>query len=314
LTPNALVAQILAASPLSELGRRVVGDVPWPQELDGARVARILDNAGVTLDPTWSDPGTVQILPRDVDAQPALGLAQEAAASARGVLWETRSGEVRYADAEHRFGIDPGMSLDSCDVFVSPTWRRSTEGLVNRVSIGYGAVPEGGEQPRFEEANPTSVARFGRYEASVATQLADLADAEETGRLLLVRNSEPVWVMAALPVDVKSLTPEDTLDLLALDMHGLLYLTGLPYAGTAPTTANLWVEGSTETLAAGIHSIEFAVSGYCRTARTWDQSSETWDQAACLGPPPSYGRWSDVPASTRWDTAPGTWDTYEETR
>ena len=277
-TPNALIAQVICTSLLAELGRRVVGDVPWPQELDGARVRRILLNAGVTLDPLWSDPGTVQILPRDVDAQAALPLAQEAASWARGVVWETRSGEVRYADAAHRFGTGASLELDTCDVFVSPTWRRSTEGLVNKVSISYGIVPEGGEQPRYEDTNPTSVARYGRYEISTATELADAADAAETGRLLLVRNSSPVWVMSSLPVDVKSLNPEDTVALLSLDMHSLVYLTGLPYAGSAPTTAFLWVEGSTETLAAGTHEIDLAVSGYCRTvpAPQWDHVDPAW--------------------------------------
>ena len=36
-TPNTVECSVMAASPLSELGRRVVGDEPWPQELDGAR-------------------------------------------------------------------------------------------------------------------------------------------------------------------------------------------------------------------------------------------------------------------------------------
>lgn len=322
-TPNALVAQVMCAAPLSELGRRVVGDVPWPQELDGARVARIMANAGVTLDPTFSDPGTVQIIGRDVDAQAALPLAQEAAQSANGIVWETRGGEVRYADADHRRGATPALAMDACDVLVTPTWRRSTEGLINKVSIGYGVTPEGGEQPRYTADDPTSVERFGRHELSTATQLATLADATALGQMLLVRNSSPVWIMAALPVDVKSLDPEETAALLGLDMHSLVTLTGLPVAGSAPTSASLWVEGWQETLAAGIHDIELLVSGYCRTApapqwddvnpvTVWDTVTGTWDDWTCIGPTPSAGRWSDVPASLRWDRVPQAiaWDTW----
>jgi hypothetical protein len=38
----------------------------------------------------------------------------------------------------------------------------------------------------------------------------------------------------------------------------------------------------------------------------------TWDDAACLGPPIAYGRWTDQPASLRWDQLDPaeTWDTY----
>lgn len=325
-TPDHSTCQLVAVSTLSDLGRRVVGDTPWPQELDGARVARILSAAGVSLDPTYSDPGTVQLLPRDVDAQPALDIAQAAAESAGGMVWHTRTGEVRYADAEHRRGATPTLELDACDVLVTPTWRRTTEGLLNAVSIGYGVAPEGGEQPRYTSSRADSQDRYGRYELSASTELALLADATAMGQLLLTRNVSPVWVMADLPVDVKHLTAEQTQALLSLDVHSLMDLTGLPVAGSAPTSATLWVEGWDETLVWGDHEITLAVSGYCRTAPAprWDDSppaqtwntvnpaSLTWDQASCLGPTPNLGRWDDVPASTRWNTvgAGATWDTW----
>lgn len=158
-TPDEGIGQLVATGVLADLGRRVIGDVPWPQELDGARVSRIMAAAGIALDPLYSDPGTVQILARDVDAQPALELAQGVAADAGGILWQTRSGVVRYADAEHRRGTTTSLALDACDTLVTPTWQRTTEGLINDVSIGYGAVPEGGEQPRTYASNAASIAR-----------------------------------------------------------------------------------------------------------------------------------------------------------
>lgn len=339
-TPDAGVGQIVAVGPLADLGRRVVGDIPWPVELDGARVARIMAAAGVTLDPLYSDPGTVRLLARDVDSTAALDVAREAATSASGVVWQTRAGEVRYADSEHRRGIPASLALDSCDLLVSPSWRRTLEGLVNEVSIGYGAEPAGGgEQPRYVATSPASVSRWGRYGYTSSTELADLADAQAIGQLLLVRNSSPVWVMADLPVDVDGLDPERYESLLGLDLHSLLTLTGLPSLGTAPTQTNLWVEGWRETLAYGVHEIELTVSGYCRTAPPprWDDldpawkwggigpggapivggvpASLTWDGAACLGPPIDVGRWNDQPATLRWDQIDpaATWDTYTET-
>jgi hypothetical protein len=323
-TPDRPVAQVIAMGPLADLGYRVVGDAPWPQQLDGARVAAVLAAAGITLDPLTSDPGTVQVLARDVDAQPALDVAQSTAVDAGGMVWATKGGEIRYADAHHRRGTPSSLTLDACDVLVTPTWSRTTEGLVNDVSIGYGPTPDGGEQPRWTGDRPDSKTRYGERALSLSTELAGAGDAAALGTMLLTRNSAPVWVMAALPVDVRGLDLDRTLALLDLETHDLVWLTGLPAAGTVPTAAYLWVEGWTETLAYGVHDVELTVSGYCRTSppprwndadplMTWDTAGAmTWDEAACFGPLPDYGRWDDVPATTRWETVDPstTWNTY----
>jgi len=322
-TPNRQVLQIIAAGPLADMGRRVVGDTPWPQQLDGARVSAIMAAAGVTLDPLYSDPGTVQIIARDIDAQPALDVAQATAGDAGGIVWTTRAGEIRYADSDHRRGTVPALSLDACDVLVTPKWSRTTAGLINKISIGYG-VAGGGDQPRYVAQRDDSIEEFGRYELEASTQLAALADAAAMGDLLLTTNHAPVWIMSSLPVDVGGLDEARYLALLDLEMNSLIGLTGLPAANGAPTSAYLWVEGYTENLESGVHEMEFAVSGYCRTvppprwndvdpATTWDTvGAITWDGIACLGPTPDRGRWDDVPASQRWDQiAPAvTWDTY----
>lgn len=320
-TPDMALCQVIATSFLAGLGRKTVGAVPFPQELDGARVARILAAAGVVLNPATSDPGTVQILPRDIDSQPALDVAQAVAADAGGLVWEDTQGAIFYADAVHRRNTVSALELDACDILVSPSWRRTTEGLINAVSIGYGVAPDGGEEPRYVSQNDQSISKWGTYGLSVTTQLAAAADASAMGGLILATNSQPVWVMAALPVDMKGLSDSATQTLLGLDIHGLINLTGLPAAGQVPTSALLWVEGWQETLTWGGHDLALVVSGYCRTsppprwndvppAATWDGSHGTWDDAACLGPLPNLGRWDDVPATQRWNQVDPsvTWD------
>jgi hypothetical protein len=323
-TPNAGIAQVIAVSSLASLGRVVVGDAPFPQELDGARVVRVLNLAGIVPDPLRTDPGVVQILARDIDSSDALGVIEDTADSAAGILWETLDGQILYADSEHRRNAIVDLELDACDVLVTPTWQRNLAGLVNKVSIGYGVAVEGGEQPRYLAQNDVSIGRYDLFNYTTTTELAALADATALGNLLLARNSAPVWVMAALPVDVEALSAADTATLLGLEMHSLLRLTGLPLVGNAPTTAALWVEGFTETLAWGVHDLELSVSGYCRTAPaprwddvdpalTWDGAHGTWDQAVCFGPPIPGDTWADVPASLRWDAVPVgiTWDTWQ---
>lgn len=324
-TPELPVVQVIATGDLGELGRRVVGEAPYPQEPDGARVARILSASGIQTDPAYVDAGTVQVLARDVDAQPALALAQSVAQSAGGVLWQTRAGRVQYADAAHRKGAQAQLRLDACDILVTPVWLRNIDGFVNDVTVTYGVAPEGGQAPTYREENTKSKTRFGRFEASLSTVLAELADAQSLAGLLLARNSSPVWVLSALPVHVAGLDAADTTVLLSMDVHDLLEVTGLPSVGSVPTGTSLWVEGWTERLAYGVHELLLNVSGFCRTAPppewdrvppawTWDSmgTSVTWDDASCFGPIQSFGRWVDVPASTKWNqlTPSQTWDTF----
>lgn len=324
-TPDTGTGRIVAVGPLADYGRRVVGAVPFPQELDGARVARIFSLAGLVLDPAYSDPGTVQVIPRDVDARSALEVATDTATSAGGMIWETKAGDIRYADAEHRRNIATTLDLDACDILVTPTWTRNTGGLVNDLTLTYGVQPDGeGDetQPVYQAANAASKARYGRYEYSATVELANLADVTAAANLILVQNARPVWLLERLPVDVAGLTQAETTTLLGLEMHSLIRVNALPTTGPTPVNVVMWIEGWTETFGWGVHDIELWVSDYCRTsppprwndvdpALTWDAAVGTWDDAACMGPPVDYGRWDDTSASTRWNQVPAatTWDT-----
>lgn len=323
-TPEASVGTVIAVGALEGMGRRSVGAAVMPAENDGARISRIMAVAGYGA-PATIDPGTVGLVARDVNVTDALSLAQATARDARGVLWADRKSTIGYADAQHRHAALVALELDSCDVLVTPTWRKTTAGLINEVAIGYGVPAAGADQPRYTATDADSVARYGRYGFESVTMLAALADATALGQLLLVRNKVPAWIMAALPIDVDGLTDADTATLLDLDMHSLILLTGMPAVADAPTTAYLWVEGWTETLGYGVHDLDLSVSGYCRTspapwwddvpaAWTWDSlGSLTWDEATCFGgPAPSEGRWTDVPATTKWNAVPPatTWNTW----
>jgi hypothetical protein len=133
-------------------------------------------------------------------------------------------------------------------------------------------------------------------------------------------------VLSELPIDVGGLSLDDLDTLLGMDTHSLLLVTGLPTAGSAPTSAYAWVEGWTEDFAPGVHGLTLAVSAYCATSppvrwddvpagTTWDTASDvwTWDSVICIGPIANAGRWADVPATTRWDDVPTatTWDTWK---
>jgi hypothetical protein len=326
------VPQIIAAGRLASMGRRVIGDVPFPTELDGTRANRAIVAAGVPTDAARTDPGTLNILARDVDAQPALTIAQETAEDGGGIVWQARDGAVLYADAEHRRAAPIALVLDSCTMPLTVAWIRNTEGLVNDVRVRYGVAPEGGEQPEIHLTEPTSIAARGAYAASISTTLAAAADANARAGAILARQSSPSWILSGVAVyleliDKLGLAPVDdqamTRAVLGLDVHSLISVTGLP-DGSPATAANLWVEGWTEDVAWGSWRISLATSDYCRNSPeprwddvdaswTWNTvPDKTWDQSTCLPPPVPSGTWNDIAATLRWNQidAAVTWNTW----
>lgn len=316
------VSTIIAVGELADMGRRIIGAAPYPSELDGARVNRAIADAAVATDPIRSDPGYLTVLARDIDAQPALTVAADAAFDGGGFVWQSTDGAVLYADAMHRRAPELALTLAACDLPLGLTWLTGLDGLANDVHVRYG-LPEA----EVHGSDAASIAQYGTHAASLSTRLVNVSDATERMTLILARQTEPVWTLQALRLELDSpgVDAALTADLLALDVHDLLQLTGMP-AGSPMTGAFVFVEGWTETLDPGAWEIELAVSDYCRTAPapqwddvepgwTWDsvEPGMTWDAITCLPPfVTDYpGRWVDVAASDRWDTVGVvTWDAW----
>jgi len=309
---------LIAVGELADMGRRMIGEAPYPAELDGTRVNRAIAAAGVSTDPIRSDPGYLEVLARDVDAQPALTVAADAAFDGGGFLWQATDGAVLYADAFHRRAAAIALELVACDLPISLAWSQGLEGLANDVAVRYGVAPEGGEQPEVRADDPSSIATYGTHAASLTTRIADEPDAQERANLILARQAAPAWVLSALAFDLQSPAIGFSLTsaLLGLEMHDLISVTGMP-AGSPMSGAFAFVEGWSETIDPGSWRLELLVSDYCRTAPApqWDETDPgwlwdsidpalSWDAITCL-PPFLTGypdRWVDVPSSDRWDT------------
>jgi hypothetical protein len=313
------LARIIAVGDIALLGRRLIGAEPWPAELDGARVSRVLTLAGFPPDPLATDPGVVTVLPRDVDRQPALEVAQDAAEDGHGIVWQARDGTIAYADMEHRRGGDVRAELLACELGAGASWAISLEGLANDATVRYGA------------ANPQAEARAVKaasevYAASISTRIASLEDAQERANAIIARQGEPAWILGGLELELALpwFDVTDTAAILALEVHDLMSVTGLPEGGPASSVL-VWLEGWSEHIDPGSWSLALFTSDYCRTAAytrwddlassvTWDSvdPGRTWDGSSCVAPAPPSGRWNDVPASLRWDTVDPalTWDAW----
>lgn len=314
---------VTATGRLATLGRQYVGDVPWPQETDGARVARLLALAtGVTLGPV--DSGTVDVLPRDVDRQPLLKLAQEVATDADGVLHQLRDGRVAYHDADHRQLVAEALELRATEVLWPVVWQQDLEGMVNDLTVGYGA---GEPQLEHREVDDQAVATHGLYAAKVATQLADQAAAEAYALLTVARRGRPWWDLSTVSLDlVRGLGTTAELHpraaaVLALELGALLRITGWPTTGPQQL-GRFWVEGWSETITPTSWRTVLSVTPYGRTgpaarwvdvdpATSWAEfpAGMTWAQLASWDPgtTPS-GKWYGTPSDMTWADAPAaTW-------
>lgn len=315
--------QLVATGPKAVLGRRMVGDVPWPQELDGARISRLLAmDPGVTAGPI--DTGTVQVLARDVDRQPLLGLLDQVATDAEGLLIELRDGRLVYHDADHRTAAVEDLTLTAGQVLWPLAWVQDLSGMVNDLTVGYGAAEP---QAEVRLTDPPSIATHGLYAAKVSTRLADQAAAERFVNLTVARRARPWWDVSTMAVElVRGLDPATAAKVLGLEVASLVRVTGFPTDGPMQL-GRLWVEGWTETITADSWTVVLSVSPYGRTgppARWVDLASTiswaeldpglSWAGAAAMDPGRSPGTtwattahdlsWADLSPTETWATWP----------
>lgn len=240
---------ITAVGSLALLNKRLAGTAGYSKEYDGTRVYNILREAFITewddLDSvttwamlpntvTWAsydatNEALVNNLSTDVD-QPgqyeltaysdgtasALNLAQAAAESGRGVLWESPDGSIHYDDYAARALATP-YTLTADDILTDGLVTNAQWGeIINNVTIQY-------------KANATKTARdqqsailYGELAATKSTQLENGADAQEQAESYLESRAYPRLYPELFGVALHSPTVSDaTRDQLAAVYNGL---------------------------------------------------------------------------------------------
>lgn len=332
IAPHAEVVTVVGTGPKGRAARIPIGDVPWPAELDGSRADRILA-ALLAVDPAFevlpADPGTVTVLARDVDRQPAAALLDELAAYTGGDVWETRDGALIWRDARSRSDADPALTLAAANVLVDPVFVKNLDGLVTDLTVRYG-------EPETDLRIIDTAASITTLATSVGTRLATEADALAYATEVVGRRSRPRWQVPALALDVlRSIDPAQRLALLAAEPGLLVELTGMPT--TAPFAATqVWVEGFRESYTRDSWQVVLSVSarGLTGAQARWIDVPETYLPEAEPGEPVpaaepltwtsapfeglswiaaagwwtdqeiTSGRWADVPANQRWSNYP----------
>jgi len=192
--------------------------VPWEEaagtwaEQDGT----FADYLVQPFDPALIDPGVFDLasIAAQDNGYDALSLAQEAAASGAGILFETGDGLIAFADADRRPANRAAGAFDIPSTVVRAELETLSQlaDITNRVTVTYsgGAVTA---------QDLDSIQRFGVYATEVQTTLVNQANAEARADDFLTRHALPTVQMGSIAVRLDGL--DDTLadDLLDLELN-----------------------------------------------------------------------------------------------
>jgi len=308
--PNTL--QIQAIGALGLLVKRYAGSVAYPEELDGARIQRILEETlyvaweDISNTFTWNDfttetwanygvqgidtidPGRYEVLARPAAIEQAYNLTDDTQQSGLGYLYDTTNFEIGYADAERRSAnyTTNLIELDANLVNADIQTRLQTADIVNSVVIRY-------DDPVLEivAQNDTSINAYGLLEEVRSTILAQTADATEQATNFVNYRGTPKVSLEEVTVNLAHSDMTNTVrdNLLGVSMDTLLYLDNIP-VGLIPEGYNEgFVEGWTWTL--GRNNLELTMSVSNSIYSTLDVQWEDYN---------SVIQWQNLDNATRW--------------
>jgi hypothetical protein len=254
---------ITAVGPLAILNRFTTGGDGFAKEFDGTRVLNILSDAflenwdevvptltwsAVSSLATWDNwgganqtlvdnliadidtPGTYELTAYSDGVANALTLAQNAAQSGRGFLYEAPNGEIHYDSYTSRATLTPLTLTDDDLLAVGLRQAAQWSEIVNDVTLTYK-----NNQEKYA-ADYTSQQSFGELSGSRATQLENGSDAQSQADAFLESRAFPRTYPEELTIPLHSPTVSDaTRDALIL-MHvgSAVYTQDLPavFGGT----------------------------------------------------------------------------------
>ena len=309
--PNTL--QIQAIGALGLLVKRYAGAVAYPEELDGARIQRILEETLFTawedisntltwndlpVAETWAnygiqgidtiDPGRYEVLARPAEVEQAYELTDTTQQSGLGYLYDTPDFEIGYADAERRSAnyATNLIELDANLVNADIQTRLQTADIVNSVVIRY-------DDPILEVVaqNDTSINNYGLLEEIRATILAQTVDATEQATNFVNYRGTPKTSLEAVSVNLAHSDMTNTVrdDLLAVTMDSLLYLDNIPVGLLPEGYFEGFVEGWTWTL--GRKNLELTMSVSNSIYSTLDVQWEDYNAVI---------QWQNLDNTTTW--------------
>jgi hypothetical protein len=254
---------LTAVGPLALLNRHTTGGLGFAKEFDGTRVLNILSDAflqdwnevpgdliwtSVSNIATWANwdgsnttlvdnliadidtPGTYELAAYSGGVANALSLAQEAAQSGRGFLYEAPDGSLHYDSYASRAALTPLTLTDDDLLAIGLRQAAQWSEIVNDVTLVYK------DNAEKYAADYTSQQSFGQLAGTRTTSLHNAADAQSQANAFLESRAYPRTYPEELTIPLHSPTVTDaTRDALIL-MHvgSAIYTQDLPavFGGT----------------------------------------------------------------------------------
>jgi len=296
------VLQIQAQGSLSQLVKRLAGQVNYPLELDGARITRILQETlytawedlsttykwtDVPVTDIWAtygvqgidtiDGGRYTVLARTALSENAFDLVNTTSDSGLGYMYETTAGNIGYADAERRTN-NYGTNLIPLNSTVV-----SSEGIQTRLQVAdivnSVVVQYGNPEAEVEAIDDASVNLYGVIQQVNPTILSDATEATNQATRFVALRGIPKTSFDSLSLNLANGNLDNTTrdSLLGVTMDKALFVSALP-VGLFPTSEfEGFVEGWTWTLGKNSLDLQMIVSNkiYSTVDVQWEDYNTT---------------------------------------
>ena len=306
------VVNVEAFGPLARAGRRDQ-DETLPQQLDGARIAALLNaavsqqwaeqpltqqwgqvDATVTwgdygIDDSLIDPGLYTLEALSNVPQPTFEALSRASFSGGGVVYETGDGRIGYADSTRRQGASFGSptTIDAADIAaLSATATERRDDIVNQVNLEWS-----GGSVLYTASD--SVAEYGFTRRDYVSNLDASDDALDLAERLAQLQAFPrPELEGPLLVRLNNISSSLTDELLQLEVNDYVSVTNMPTSVLAEGTFYGFVEGINFELTNTFANVELFASDerYSIYNTRWADVSTT-------------ATWGDVVATLQWQNA-----------
>ena len=285
---NISYVQITAVGALATLARTQVGTAIYPSQDESARITAVIAGTSATVDTI--DTGNYTLLERAINPNAAITIANAAALTATGSIYETASGKVGYANQARRntdVATNGYFNLLADYINVSAIKSQmSLNDVINTVKINYAAGSV------YAEASPTSVTTYGTIAGTLDTDISNITDVSLLAGIYLGMRAFPKTSLSSIEVRLDDPGVDSTTLNKMLNMYfGLpIQITSLPLAISA-TTYQGFVEGWNLTFSGTTARINLRTS-----EKTYSYRSTQWS-----GVNPAL-IWSAVGATLTWNT------------
>ena len=287
---SSVVQTITAVGPFSQMSRKIIGDSSWAREMDTARMTRIFNDAGQTID-VVDTPSVYEFANRAASPADAYTLAADYASQANGYIYETASGKVGFANESRRFidQRDNGYSVipNNYILWGSVSSQKTLADIVNAITITSATSSK-------SASDSTSQATYGVVAGSISTELHNAADAQIQADRYVALRAYPRTSLSSFTIPINSPNVSDANRDIFINMAvgKPIQITSLP-TGIKNTTYRGFVEG-----------YSFAINQY-----EMIMNLITTDYTYSITPT----RWQDVSASLQWSGVGATvqWATYD---